>query len=104
MKAALASSHDARGRVPVADREIEGNGGGDEGKPEQYQRKQRKPQGGGVVERPMPFEARDPALLPPGLQAGRTEVLSLQFQVAQGAEEAAAIVAGNLRLFPGVIK
>ena len=52
----------------------------------------------------MALKARYPALLPPGFHAGQAEVLSIEGYVAQRAEKAAAVVAGNLGLLAGMIE
>src|ERR1035441_4865149 len=59
---------DAERGVPVADGQVERDGGGDDGEVENKQRESGERERDGIVERALVFQALDPPLLPAGLK------------------------------------
>jgi hypothetical protein len=52
----------------------------------------------------VPIKVDDPAFFLPCFHTGRTEVFAAQFDVAQGAQESAAMIARNDSLFLRMVK
>src|SRR5437867_1073784 len=100
----LGARDETGGRVPMPEGENDGRGRGDDqhGKDEDGQ--QRQAQGGGVPERAAWVEVREAAFLAAGAEAIGTEVLLVQFHVAQAAEKPSADIAWDNGPFFRVIE
>ena len=85
--------------VPVADGQVERDGGSDDGEVKDEQRQSGQRERDGIVERVLVFQMFDPALLPAYLKAGGTEVFAVKLAIAERAEETAASIARHGRLF-----
>jgi len=84
----------------------QGGGRGNQSeRPENYrQRRQSQRQRPAVVERTAIVEVGEAALLSAAIQAGRTQVLVIELDVAQRAQKTSARIARSRRLFVGMIK
>ena len=88
----------------MADGEVESYGSGNECEPDRYHGEHGDFERNAVVEHPVTIEVDDPAFFLPGFQTGRAEVPAAEFHVAEGAQESAAMIARDNRLFLGMIK
>src|SRR5579859_8118799 len=96
--------HKAAWGVPIADGHKQSRRGGDERKIKNQQGINGQRQGDAVVKRALVFQAFDFA---PGFsrfQAGRAEMLSMEFAITQGTEEPPTTLAGYDRLLLRVIE
>src|SRR3954454_8235952 len=93
----------ARG-VPVANREEQRHGCGDEGQVKNEQRQNGQSERNAVIANALVLEFFDFALFTARFQAGRAEVLAVQFAIAKRAEKPAATLSGEHGLLLGVIK
>src|SRR5262245_11866842 len=93
-EADLGSMNDARGRVPMANGEIEGHRGRHDRKVKDQQRIRGQRECGAVIEHAMVFKALDLALLLSYLQTRWAEMLTVQLAVTQRAQKPPASFAG----------
>ncbi len=88
----------------MANGKVEGDGSGHEGEPDRYHGEHGDLERNAVVEHPVTVKVDNPSFFLPSFQAGRAEVPAAEFHVAEGAQESAAMIARDHRLFLGMVK